>query len=318
MILRERSFAARASKPVSQRWMPCCLVFSASPVSVAWRRLRFPVFVSTALALCGLYVVANGLNDYDRRIMSVGYFMLALFFATTISMCADAKISPRVRGFLSSRPLVSCGKVSYGMYIFHWMLVVVGVPYLIKWQEGQSVATQMAISGTFVVASMVHFTNGRPDKNNYRRFQIKSFIGNDDFRAMEEVVGRRYRRLAEEGKLFPDLVVIYLGMRVNAWTGVKTVDASLIRAGRAMGAKGVRLFFEVLVPGSLPSLIAGYRIAYGRAADDLAESADIPNPGLTTYTVSNLTSGRWFFAVYAVNSAGAQSDVSNVATKTIP
>jgi excinuclease ABC subunit C len=64
------------------------------------------------------------------------------------------------------------------------------------------------ISGTFVVASMVHFANGRPDKNNYRRFQIKSFIGNDDFRAMEEVVGRRYRRLAEEGRPFPDLVVI--------------------------------------------------------------------------------------------------------------
>lgn len=64
------------------------------------------------------------------------------------------------------------------------------------------------ISGTFVVASMVHFTNGRPDKNNYRRFSIKSFIGNDDFRAMEEVVGRRYRRLRDEKKNFPDLVVI--------------------------------------------------------------------------------------------------------------
>ncbi len=64
------------------------------------------------------------------------------------------------------------------------------------------------ISGTFVVASMVRFTDGRPDKANYRRFQIKSFIGNDDFRAMEEVVGRRYRRLHEEGKPMPDLVVI--------------------------------------------------------------------------------------------------------------
>ncbi|MFZ5496338.1 MAG: excinuclease ABC subunit UvrC [Verrucomicrobiota bacterium] len=64
------------------------------------------------------------------------------------------------------------------------------------------------ISGTFVVASMVHFTDGRPDKDQYRRFSIKSFIGNDDFKAMEEVVGRRYRRLLEERKLFPDLVVI--------------------------------------------------------------------------------------------------------------
>ena len=64
------------------------------------------------------------------------------------------------------------------------------------------------ISGTFVVASMVHFTNGRPDKAQYRRFKIKSFIGNDDFRAMEEVVGRHYRRLRDSGKRMPDLIVI--------------------------------------------------------------------------------------------------------------
>ncbi len=64
------------------------------------------------------------------------------------------------------------------------------------------------ISGTFVVASMVHFAHGRPDKDQYRRFQIKSFVGNDDFRAMEEVVGRRYRRLRDEGRPLPDLVVI--------------------------------------------------------------------------------------------------------------
>jgi excinuclease ABC subunit C len=64
------------------------------------------------------------------------------------------------------------------------------------------------ISGTFVVASMVHFTDGRPAKDQYRRFAIKSFIGNDDFRAMEEVVSRRYRRLLAEQRQFPDLVVI--------------------------------------------------------------------------------------------------------------
>ncbi len=64
------------------------------------------------------------------------------------------------------------------------------------------------ISGTFVVASMVRFAEGRPDRDQYRRFRIKGFIGNDDFRAMEEVVGRRYGRLRREGKAFPDLVVI--------------------------------------------------------------------------------------------------------------
>lgn len=64
------------------------------------------------------------------------------------------------------------------------------------------------ISGTFVVASLVRFADGRPDKSQYRRFQIKSFVGNDDFRAMEEVVGRRYRRMNQEGRPRPDLVVI--------------------------------------------------------------------------------------------------------------
>ena len=64
------------------------------------------------------------------------------------------------------------------------------------------------ISGTFVVASMVQFVDGKPNKKGYRRYKIKSFEGNDDFRSMEEVVGRRYRRLHREEKPMPDLVVI--------------------------------------------------------------------------------------------------------------
>lgn len=64
------------------------------------------------------------------------------------------------------------------------------------------------ISGSFCVASMVQFKDGRPLRKNYRRYQIKSFVGNDDFRAMCEVVGRRYRRLQGEGRPMPDLIVI--------------------------------------------------------------------------------------------------------------
>ena len=68
------------------------------------------------------------------------------------------------------------------------------------------------ISGTLAVASMVRFADGRPDKAGYRRFRIASFVGNDDFRAMREVVGRRYARLAREGRPMPDLVVIDGGL----------------------------------------------------------------------------------------------------------
>jgi excinuclease ABC subunit C len=55
------------------------------------------------------------------------------------------------------------------------------------------------ISGTFAVASLVSFKNGRPDRVNYRRFKIKTVEGQDDFAGMAEVVKRRYSRLLREG-----------------------------------------------------------------------------------------------------------------------
>jgi excinuclease ABC subunit C len=55
---------------------------------------------------------------------------------------------------------------------------------------------------------MVSFLRGRPDKSQYRKFIIRTVDGIDDFKSMAEVVGRRYRRLKEEGKPMPDLVLI--------------------------------------------------------------------------------------------------------------
>jgi excinuclease ABC subunit C len=56
------------------------------------------------------------------------------------------------------------------------------------------------ISGTFKVASLVSFKQGRPDRANYRRFKIKSVEGQDDFASMAEVIRRRYTRLLNESK----------------------------------------------------------------------------------------------------------------------
>ena len=79
------------------------------------------------------------------------------------------------------------------------------------------------ISGTFAVASLVSFKNGRPDRANYRRFKIKTVTGQNDFASMAEVVRRRYSRLMRESKVqnpkskseapaqpatFPDLILI--------------------------------------------------------------------------------------------------------------
>jgi len=60
------------------------------------------------------------------------------------------------------------------------------------------------ISGTFAVASLVSFKNGRPDRANYRRFKIKTVEGQDDFAGMAEVVFRRYSRLKKESQQIGD------------------------------------------------------------------------------------------------------------------
>jgi excinuclease ABC subunit C len=62
--------------------------------------------------------------------------------------------------------------------------------------------------GSFPVAAMVFFKNGLPDKNEYRRFNIKTVTGINDFASMKEVVTRRYKRLLKENLPLPQLIII--------------------------------------------------------------------------------------------------------------
>ena len=63
-----------------------------------------------------------------------------------------------------------------------------------------------------VVSGMVRYKNGKPDKENYRKFKIKTFVGQDDFAAVNEVVTRRYKKLKKEGSKMPDLILIDGGL----------------------------------------------------------------------------------------------------------
>ena len=64
------------------------------------------------------------------------------------------------------------------------------------------------LQGTNPVSSCVVFRYGKPSKKDYRRFSIKSIQGSDDYKTMEEVIYRRYKRLLEENKPLPDMIVI--------------------------------------------------------------------------------------------------------------
>ena len=60
----------------------------------------------------------------------------------------------------------------------------------------------------YIVGACIRFTNGVPDKNNFRRFKIKTFKEQNDYAALQEVVARRYKNPAD----IPDLVVIDGGL----------------------------------------------------------------------------------------------------------
>ncbi|MGA7539771.1 MAG: putative Ig domain-containing protein [Steroidobacteraceae bacterium] len=70
--------------------------------------------------------------------------------------------------------------------------------------------------------------------------------------------------------------------------------------------------------GSALTDLAGYHIYYGTSPSALSSVVDIPNPGTTTYAISSLASGTWYFAVNAYTTSGTESALSNTGSKSIP
>jgi len=100
------------------------------PVALLWKKVRKGAWIGSGILLLGLALKTHGLNGEDRRVVVIGYFLLAFFFAASVSLASDGGLSPFVRRVLTSDLLVACGKVSYGMYLFHWLLVVITIPWL--------------------------------------------------------------------------------------------------------------------------------------------------------------------------------------------
>jgi excinuclease ABC subunit C len=106
------------------------------------------------------------------------------------------------------------------------------------------------ISTTHVVASMVSFRNGVPDKSNYRRYRIRTVEGQDDFASMAEVVRRRYSRvLLESRTVVPDLGEF----------SQETPSESMARIQRIQPERAVRLPDLIIVDGGKGQLSAACR-----------------------------------------------------------
>lgn len=85
------------------------------------------------------------------------------------------------------------------------------------------------IQGESAVAACVVFRNGKPSNREYRHFNIKTVTGPDDFASMEEVIYRRYRRMLDEQKQLPQLIVI---------DGGKGQLSSAVKSLEALGLRG--------------------------------------------------------------------------------
>jgi excinuclease ABC subunit C len=106
------------------------------------------------------------------------------------------------------------------------------------------------ISTTHVVASMVSFRNGVPDKSNYRRYRIRTVEGQDDFASMAEVVRRRYSRVLLEGRVVaPDLVEF----------SQESPAETMARIQRIQPERAVRLPDLIVVDGGKGQLSAACR-----------------------------------------------------------
>ena len=103
------------------------------------------------------------------------------------------------------------------------------------------------IQGTNPVAACVVFKNGKPSKRDYRKFNIKTVEGPDDFASMEEVVFRRYRRLLNEDEPLPQLIIID-GGKGQLSSAVKALDDLGLRGKIAIIGIAKRLE-ELFYPG---------------------------------------------------------------------
>lgn len=109
------------------------------------------------------------------------------------------------------------------------------------------------IQGSELVSSMVYFEDGKPKKSEYKKFKARTVHQNDDFAMMREAVHRRYKRLIEEKKELPDLIIIDGGK--GQLSSAYSVLMDLKIQDKVMMIGLAKRLEEVFLPGERESLI---------------------------------------------------------------
>ncbi len=118
---------------------------------IFFRKIQVPLFFASMAVLVLLTVWTKGFGTYDRRVIVLGYPTMAVAFGCAVSLAAAGWFPQAVQNALSKGVLPACGKVSYGMYILHWMLVI----FIAPWQEAQNAQLGTAAAAGLGVAVIV-------------------------------------------------------------------------------------------------------------------------------------------------------------------
>ncbi len=115
------------------------------------------------------------------------------------------------------------------------------------------------ISGKEACGSMVSFLRGKPNKDNYRRFRIKTVTGIDDYACLKEVVHRRYARVKQENLKIPNLILIdggkahlLMAQRELEELGIDIPLVSIAKEDENIYVKGRKI--PIILPGDRPAL----------------------------------------------------------------
>jgi hypothetical protein len=118
---------------------------------------------------------------------------------------------------------------------------------------------------------------------------------------------------------FSGIVITVSDGKVNASLSAFAVTVNAVSAGGG-GTGTARISWNpptARSDGSSLTDLAGYRIYYGPSADDYTQSVTVSTAGVTSFTVENLPSGTYYFAITAFDSAGVESQFSTPVSKTI-
>lgn len=125
------------------------------PWMVSWRKIRKPAFYVGLLMLLGVVVWTKGFGTYDRRAMLIGYPLMAVVFTAAVSLAAEGEFPAAFQNVLTRGIFPACGKVSYGMYIFHWVLVILVADWQEKFTADKPPAVAFGVGAAVILVGML-------------------------------------------------------------------------------------------------------------------------------------------------------------------